>query len=64
MELRVHDNVDDFRGVAVDIYRRDPVSATVELTALRGLPPHNDTRAASHVGGFGTRLYRFGCHHF
>jgi GNAT superfamily N-acetyltransferase len=36
MEVRLHDNVDDFRSVAVDIYRRDPVQATVELMVLRG----------------------------
>jgi predicted GNAT family acetyltransferase len=36
MRLRLHDSVDDFCSVALDIYRDDPISATVELTALRG----------------------------
>jgi predicted GNAT family acetyltransferase len=35
MKLRLHDSVDDFCSVALDIYRRDPISATVELAALR-----------------------------
>jgi hypothetical protein len=34
MEVRLHGTVDDFRDVAVPIYRRDPVSATVELMVL------------------------------
>ena len=39
MRLRIHDSVDDFCSVALDIYRRDPISATVELATLRvGLP--------------------------
>ena len=42
MEVRLHDSVDDFRRVAVDIYRCDPVEATRELTILRaGLPDSN-----------------------
>jgi len=36
MEVRRHDTVEDFRKVAVDLYRRDPVLATVELMVLRG----------------------------
>jgi predicted GNAT family acetyltransferase len=36
MEVRLHDSVDDFREVAVDIYRCNPVEATVELMVLRG----------------------------
>jgi GNAT superfamily N-acetyltransferase len=36
MEVRLHDNVDDFRSIAVDVYRCDPVEATVELMVLRG----------------------------
>ncbi len=36
MQVRLHDTVDDFRRVAVDIYRRDPVAATVELMVLCG----------------------------
>jgi predicted GNAT family acetyltransferase len=35
MKLRMHDSVDDFCSVALDIYRRDPISANVELAALR-----------------------------
>jgi hypothetical protein len=35
MRLRLHESVDDFCSVALDIYRHDPISATVELTALR-----------------------------
>ena len=36
MEVRLHDGVDDFREAAVDIYRCNPVEATVELMVLRG----------------------------
>jgi predicted GNAT family acetyltransferase len=36
MEVRLHDSVDDFREAAVDIYRCNPVEATVELMVLRG----------------------------
>jgi RimJ/RimL family protein N-acetyltransferase len=36
MEVRLHDSVEDFRRVAVDIYRCNPVEATVELMVLRG----------------------------
>lgn len=36
MEVRLHDTVDDFRRVAVDIYRCNPVEATVELMVLGG----------------------------
>jgi predicted GNAT family acetyltransferase len=36
MEVRRHDSADDFRRVAVDIYRRDPVVSTIELMVLRG----------------------------
>lgn len=36
MEVRLHDTVDDFRSVAVGVYRCDPVQATVELMVLRG----------------------------
>jgi GNAT superfamily N-acetyltransferase len=36
MEVRLHDTVDDFRSVAVDVYRCDPVKSTVELMVLRG----------------------------
>ena len=36
MRLQIHSNVDDFCSVARDLYRRDPIAATVELTVLRG----------------------------
>jgi len=36
MEVRLHDSVDDFREVAVDICRCNPVEATVELMVLCG----------------------------
>src|SRR5262245_6686693 len=36
MEVRRHDSADDFRRVAVEIYRRDPVVSTIELMVLRG----------------------------
>ncbi len=45
MELRLHDSVDEFCDVAVDIYRRDPIAATVELTVLRGLSADNDPQS-------------------
>jgi RimJ/RimL family protein N-acetyltransferase len=34
MEVRLHGSVADFRSVAVDVYRSDPVTATVELMVL------------------------------
>ena len=34
MKLRLHETVDDFCGVALDIYRRDPIAATAELRQL------------------------------
>ena len=42
MEVWLHDSVEDFRKVAVDIYRHDPLAATVELTALRADLPDPD----------------------
>lgn len=36
MEVRLHDDVDDFRCAALDVYRRDPVLSTVELMVLSG----------------------------
>ena len=44
MKLRIHDSVDDFRSVAVDFYRRDPIAAPVELTALRSLTDSDSAR--------------------
>jgi predicted GNAT family acetyltransferase len=44
MKLRIHDSVDDFRSVAVDFYRRDPIAATAELTALRSLTDSDSAR--------------------
>lgn len=42
MEVRLHDVLDDFRRVAVGIYRRDPVLAMREFMILRdGLPDSN-----------------------
>ncbi len=35
MKLRIHDSVDEFCSVALDIYRRDPISANPELAMLR-----------------------------
>jgi hypothetical protein len=35
MKLRIHDTVDEFCSVALDIYRRDPISANPELAMLR-----------------------------
>ena len=42
MDVRLHDSVDDFRSVAVEIYERAPVAATVELTVLRRDLPDSD----------------------
>ncbi|QUR68261.1 GNAT family N-acetyltransferase [Mycobacterium spongiae] len=36
MDVRWHDSVADFRASAVDVYRDDPVTATVELMVLSG----------------------------
>ena len=36
MEVRLHDDADDFRRVALGVYRRDPVLSTVELMVLNG----------------------------
>lgn len=36
MKLQIHSSVDDFCSVARDLYCRDPIAATVELTVLRG----------------------------
>jgi GNAT superfamily N-acetyltransferase len=36
MHVRLHAGIDDFRSVALDIYRRDPIEATVELMVLCG----------------------------
>ncbi len=36
MEVRLHASLDAFRSVAVDVYLRDPVMATIELMVLRG----------------------------
>ncbi|MGK2879745.1 MAG: GNAT family N-acetyltransferase [Mycobacterium sp.] len=36
MEVRFHTDVDEFRDVAFELYRRDPVRLTVELLALGG----------------------------
>jgi RimJ/RimL family protein N-acetyltransferase len=39
MEVRFHESVDEFQAIAEPIYRRDPVTHTIELTALRSAPP-------------------------
>ncbi len=36
MEVRLHDDAHDFRRVALDVYRRNPVMSTVELMVLQG----------------------------
>lgn len=36
LEVRLHDTADDFRRVALDVYRRNPVLSTVELMVLSG----------------------------
>jgi RimJ/RimL family protein N-acetyltransferase len=35
MEVRAHDSVDEFRAIAEPLYRRDPVTHTIELTLLQ-----------------------------
>jgi GNAT superfamily N-acetyltransferase len=35
MEVRAHDAVDEFRAIAEPLYRRDPVTHTIELTLLQ-----------------------------
>jgi predicted GNAT family N-acyltransferase len=35
MDVRKHSSVDEFRAVAEPLYRRDPVTSTIELTLLR-----------------------------
>lgn len=35
MDVRLHDSIGDFGAAAVEVYERDPVAATVELTILR-----------------------------
>jgi GNAT superfamily N-acetyltransferase len=35
VEVRVHDSFDEFRAIAEPLYRRDPVTHTIELTALQ-----------------------------
>ncbi len=40
MQVRKYQSFDDFRAAADSLYRRDPVTSTVELTLLhRGVPP-------------------------
>jgi RimJ/RimL family protein N-acetyltransferase len=34
VQVRVHESVDEFRGIAEPLYRRDPVAHTIELTLL------------------------------
>ncbi|MBV8348421.1 MAG: N-acetyltransferase, partial [Mycolicibacterium sp.] len=42
MKLRIHDDIGDFRNVVVDIFCRDPIMATVELTVLRSISADAD----------------------
>jgi GNAT superfamily N-acetyltransferase len=35
VEVRVHVSIDEFRAIAEPLYRRDPVTHTIELTALQ-----------------------------
>ena len=35
MEIRLHRSAEEFRDIAEPLYRRDPVTSTIELTLLR-----------------------------
>ncbi|MDG5483478.1 hypothetical protein [Mycolicibacterium gadium] len=35
MEVRLHDSIDEFTSMAGPLYRRDPITNTIELTLLQ-----------------------------
>ncbi len=54
MDVRLHDDIDDFCRAALDVYQRDPVTATVELTEMRrGLLAGDQTPLLVTVGNGG-----------
>ncbi|HET6731893.1 GNAT family N-acetyltransferase [Mycobacterium sp.] len=50
MEVRFHGSVDEFRAIAEPIYRRDPVTHTIELTALLNAPPDSTLLTVWNAG--------------
>lgn len=39
MQVRIHESADEFLAIAEPVYRRDPITNTVELTLLRSAMP-------------------------